>query len=260
MDFKTIVYQRTGHAAVITINRPDRMNALNESVLDELNAALGEAESDKGVSAVVITGAGEKAFVAGADIARLQELSVISAKDFAERGQAVFNRIEKFTKPVIAAVNGYALGGGSELAWACHIRIASRNARFGQPEVNLGIIPGYGGTQRLPRLVGRGIATELIVTGEQIDSEAALAMHLVNKVVENDKLISSALEMVESISQRAPFAVRLALQSIDASVQLPQDEGMKLEAQLFALSCGTSDQKEGTTAFLEKRKPVWKGV
>lgn len=260
MDFKSIVYQKTGHAAVITVNRPDKLNALNESVLQELNEALAAAETDREVSAVIITGAGEKAFVAGADINRLGELTVISAKEFAERGQAVFNRIEKFPKPVIAAVNGFALGGGGELAWACHIRIASRNARFGQPEVNLGIIPGYGGTQRLPRLVGRGIATELIVTGEQIDAEAALAMHLVNSVVEPDRLLPAALEIVESISKRAPFAVRLALQAIDASVQLPQSEGMKLEAQLFALSCGTSDHKEGAAAFLEKRKPVWKGA
>lgn len=260
MELKGILYEKAEHAAVITINRPDRLNALDESILEGLSLALDKAEADREIAAVVITGAGDKAFVAGADIARLHELDVITAKDFSERGQTVFNRIEKFGKPVIAAINGYALGGGSELAWACHIRIASNRAKFGQPEVNLGIIPGYGGTQRLLRLAGRGVATQLIVTGEQIDAETALNMHLVNRVVEPEKLLQTALEIADSIAQRAPFAVRLALQAIDAAVQLPQDEGMKIEAQLFALSCGTSDQKEGTSAFLEKRKAVWKGA
>lgn len=260
MEFKVISYKVVGHAAVIAINRPDKLNALNESVVQELDSALSVAENDKSVAAVVITGTGEKAFAAGADIAEIQKLTVITAKEFSERGQAVFNRIEKLRKPVVAAINGYALGGGSELAWACHIRLASRGAKFGQPEVNLGIIPGYGGTQRLVRLVGRGLATELVVTGEVIDAQAALEMHLVNKVVEEANLLPAALEIAESIAQRAPFAVRLALQAIDAAVQLPQDEGMKIEAQLFALACGTADHEEGTSAFLEKRKPVWKGA
>lgn len=260
MEFKVINYQVVGRAAVITINRPDKLNALNESVMQELDSALSVAEKDKAIAAVIITGTGEKAFVAGADIAEIKDLTVITAKDFSERGQAVFNKIEKLRKPVIAAINGYALGGGSELAWACHIRIASHAAKFGQPEVNLGVIPGYGGTQRLVRLVGRGIATQMIVTGEVIDAGTALEMHLVNKVVEEAKLLPTALEIAESIGQRAPFAVRLALQAIDAAVQLPQDEGMKIEAQLFALSCGTADHEEGTSAFLEKRKPVWKGI
>jgi enoyl-CoA hydratase len=260
MEFKSIIYQKTDHAAVVTINRPNKLNALDAEIMQELASALDMAEADKHISAVVITGAGEKAFVAGADITKLKELTVITAKDFSEQGQALFNRIEKFKKPIIAAVNGYALGGGSELAWACHIRIASKQAKFGQPEVNLGIIPGYGGTQRLVRLVGRGIATELIATGDPVDAATAYEMHLVNKVVEPGELMPTALKLVESISQRAPFAVRLALQAIDAAVQLPQDEGMKIEAQLFALSCGTTDQKEGITAFLEKRKPVWKGA
>ncbi len=260
MDFKAVIYKKVEHAAVVTINRPNKLNALDAEIIDELDQALGVAETDKDVAAVVITGAGDRAFVAGADISKIKELTVITAKDFSERGQALFNKIEKFRKPVIAAVNGYALGGGSELSWACHIRIASSAAKFGQPEVNLGIIPGYGGTQRLSRLVGRGIATELIVTGEQIDAATAYQMHLVNKVVEPAELIPTALKIVESIAQRAPIAVRLALQALDASVQLPQDEGMKIEAQLFALSCGTADQKEGVAAFLEKRKPVWKGA
>ncbi len=260
MGLGSVIYRKEGHAAIITINRPEKLNALNENVLEDMKASLDQAQADSNVSAVVVTGAGDKAFVAGADIARLSELTVITARDFVERGQALFDRIEKFPKPVIAAVNGYALGGGSELAWACHIRIASRNAKFGQPEVNLGVIPGYGGTQRLPRLAGRGIATELIVTGRQIDAETALTMRLVNKVVDMEHLLPAALELVESISQRSPSAVRFALQAIDATAQLPQDEGMKLEAQLFALSCGTADHKEGTTAFLEKRKPVWKGA
>lgn len=259
MEFKSIVFEKVNHAAVITINRPDKLNALDENVLNELGAALDAVEAEKSVAAVVITGSGEKAFVAGADIRRLSKLDVIGAKGFSESGQDLFDRIEKFTKPVIAAVNGYALGGGSELAWACHIRIACREARFGQPEVNLGIIPGYGGTQRLVRLAGRGVATELITTGDLIDADRAFQMRLVNKIVERSELIPAALEMAETIAQRAPFAVKLALQAIDAAVQLPQDEGMKIEAQLFALACGTEDHKEGTAAFLEKRKPVWKG-
>lgn len=259
MEFKTILFEKVNHAAVITINRPDKLNALDENVLYELGSALDAVESDKSVAAVVITGSGEKAFVAGADIVRLSQLDVVGAKEFSERGQDLFDRIEKFAKPVIAAVNGYALGGGSELAWACHIRIACREAKFGQPEVNLGIIPGYGGTQRLVRLAGRGVATEMITTGEHIDAERALQLRLVNKVVDRSGLIAAALEVAESIAQRAPFAIKLALQAIDAAVQLPQDEGMKIEAQLFTLACGTADQKEGTAAFLEKRKPVWKG-
>ncbi len=260
MEFKTIIYQKAGHAAVVTVNRPNKLNALDADVIQELDSALDLAEPDKDVAAVIITGAGDKAFVAGADVARIRDLTVITAKDFSERGQALFNRIEKFKKPVIAAVNGYALGGGAELAWACHIRISSRGAIFGQPEVNLGIIPGYGGTQRLARLAGRGIAAELIITGEQIDATRAYELGLVNRVVEQAELIPTAQKMAESIAQRGPIAVRLALQAIDASVQLPQDEGMKIEAQLFALSCGTADQKEGVAAFLEKRKPVWKGA
>ncbi len=260
MEQKSILYERVGRAAVITINRPERLNALDSSVLRELDSALSTAEADREVAAVVITGAGEKAFVAGADITGISKLDVITAKDFAERGQSLFNRIEKFRKLVIAAVNGYALGGGSELAWACHIRIASRNAKFGQPEVNLGIIPGYGGTQRLARLAGRGVATELIITGAQIDAEKALSLRLVNSVVDKAELMPAVLKLVETISEKAPFAVRLALQAIDAAFQLPQDEGMRVESQLFALSCGTSDHKEGTTAFLEKRKPVWQGA
>lgn len=259
MEFKSIIFEKVNHAAVVTINRPEKLNALDENVLAELEAALDIVEGEKDVSAVVITGSGQKAFVAGADITRLSKLDVIGAKEFSERGQDLFDRIEKFTKPVIAAINGYALGGGSELAWACHIRIACREARFGQPEVNLGIIPGYGGTQRLVRLAGRGVATELIVTGEHIDADQALQMRLVNKVVERSELIPAALAMAESIAQRAPYAVKLALQALDAAVQLPQDEGMKIEAQLFALVCGTEDHQEGTAAFLEKRKPVWTG-
>ncbi len=260
MNFECIIYEKRAHAAIITINRPEKLNSLNKTVIEELGMALSVAEDDNTVSAVIITGAGDKAFVAGADITELQQLDIISAKDFSVRGQALFNYIERFKKPVIAAVNGYALGGGSELACACHLRIASPNARFGQPEVNLGIIPGYGGTQRLVRLVGRGVASEMIVTGKQIDSETALQLRLVNKIVEQPRLIDEAMQITESVAERAPFAVTLALQAIDAAVQLPQNEGMKIESQLFALSCSTADQKEGVLAFLEKRKPVWKGA
>ncbi len=259
MDFQTILYQKSGHAGIISINRPDKLNALNSTVLAEMDGALSLAESDPEVAAVIITGSGEKAFVAGADISELDKLSVTTGKEFAEKGQALFGRIERFGKPIIAAINGYALGGGSELAWACHIRIASTNAKFGQPEVSLGIVPGYGGSQRLVRLAGRGIATELIVTGNQIDAETALRLRLVNAVVDQAQLLPTAMKMVDTIAARAPVAVKLALQAIEAAVQTGQSEGMKIEAQLFALSCGTEDKKEGTSAFLGKRKPTWKG-
>ncbi len=259
MDFQTILYRKSDHAAIITLNRPEKLNALNRTVVSELGKALDIAESDPEVAAVIITGAGEKAFVAGADISELKQLDVTKGKEFSETGQALFNKIERFSKPVIAAVNGYALGGGSELAWACHIRIASTNAKFGQPEVSLGLIPGYGGTQRLTRLAGRGVATELIVTGSQIDADTAFRLRLVNSVVKQPQLLPSALKLAETIATRAPMAVRLALQAIDASVQSHQDLGMMTEAQLFALSCGTEDKEEGTSAFLEKRSPSWKG-
>ena len=259
MEYESLIVSKEKHAAIIAINRPGKLNALNSTVFKELQSVLSTLESDKDVAGIIITGSGDKAFVAGADIDELSKLGVIAAKDFAERWQSLFDTIEKYRKPVIAAVNGYALGGGCELAWACHIRIASSTAKFGQPEVKLGMIPGFGGTQRLVRLAGRGIATEIIVTGEQIDAETAFALRLINKVVEPSRLMAVALETVELIAERSPIAVKLALQAIDAAVQLPQDEGMKLEVQLFALACGTSDQKEGTHAFLEKRKPKWTG-
>ena len=259
MAYETLKLTIEDGIATITINRPEKLNALNADVIAELEDALKFVESNTTARALIITGAGEKAFVAGADISELNTLDVISGKEFAERGQQVFNYIEKFSKPVIAAVNGYALGGGSELAWACHFRLASENAKFGQPEVNLGIIPGYGGTQRLVRLVGKGRATELILLGNQFDARTAFEWGLVNKVVPLPQLMNTAYELAKTLAAKAPVAIRLALQALNAAVQLPQDEGMKIEAQLFALCCGTDDHKEGTRAFLEKRSPVWKG-
>lgn len=259
MSYETLKLTVEDKVATITINRPEKLNALNATVITELENALKLVEADGAVKALIITGAGDRAFVAGADIAELSTLDVISGREFAERGQKVFNYIEKFPKPVIAAINGYALGGGSELAWACHFRLASENAKFGQPEVNLGIIPGYGGTQRLVRLVGKGRAAELILLGNQIDAVTAFQWGLVNKVVPQSELMNAAYELAKSLIGKAPVAIRLAIQAINAALQIPQDEGMKIEAQLFAICCGTTDHKEGTRAFLEKRKPVWKG-
>ncbi|MGC8595634.1 MAG: enoyl-CoA hydratase/isomerase family protein [Candidatus Kryptoniota bacterium] len=259
MAYETLKLAFEDKVATITINRPEKLNALNAVVISELEDALKSVESSTNTRVLIITGAGEKAFAAGADISELNTLDVISGKEFADRGQRVFNYIEKFPKPVIAAVNGYALGGGSELAWACHFRLASENAKFGQPEVNLGIIPGYGGTQRLVRLVGKGKATELILLGNQFDAQTAFDLGLVNRVVPQPQLMNAAYELAKTLAAKAPIAIRLALQALNAAVQLPQDEGMKIEAQLFALCCGTADHKEGTSAFLEKRNPVWKG-
>jgi enoyl-CoA hydratase len=243
----------------ITVNRPDKMNALNGEVMKGLASALDEARRNPDVGALVLTGAGEKAFVAGADIGELAALGAVDGRDFARKGQAIFDHLENLGKPVIAAVNGFALGGGCELAMACTIRIASKSARFGQPEVNLGIIPGYGGTQRLARLVGEGRAMELCLTGEMIGAEEAWRIGLVNRVVEPAELMGAARELAGKILSKGPLAIRFAMEAIHRGLSLPLAEGLALEANLFGLSASTEDRAEGVAAFLEKRKPAFRG-
>lgn len=259
MTFTNLLYEVRDGVAIITVNRPDKLNALNHDTLRELREAVLAAESDVNVDVLVLTGAGEKAFVAGADIKELSAQRAVSGQEFALYGQEVFQRIESCTKPVIAAVNGFALGGGCELCLACHIRIASRNARFGQPEVNLGVIPGYGGTQRLPRIVGFGRATELILTGELIDAEEAWRIGLANKLVDAGEALPSALAMAAVIRSKGQPAVRLALHALRCVPQMGLREGISAEAALFGIACGTEDFIEGTNAFLEKRRPSFSG-
>ncbi len=258
MNFQNILLEEKGSVAIVTINRPDKLNALNAVLISELETVFSYLGEKEDIRVVMLTGSGEKAFVAGADISEINSLDMISGKEFAEKGQAVFNLIENLNKPVIAAVNGFALGGGCELALACHFRIASENAKFGLPEVNLGIIPGYGGTQRLPRVIGTGKATEYILTGYYIDADEAMKTGLVNHVFQLNDLLPKALEIAAKIAAKPHHAVRLALKAISASNDLGLHKGLSFEAGLFALACGTDDFKEGTSAFLEKRKPNFK--
>lgn len=258
MELTNLLLDVSNNTAVVTVNRPDKLNALNRDTILELRSVFKELRSNDDVYVIILTGSGEKAFVAGADIKELNELDVLSAKKFAERGQEVFNYIENMNKPVIAAVNGFALGGGSELALACHIRLASENAKFGQPEVNLGIIPGYGGTQRLTRLINSGRAMEYILTGDMIDANEAVRIGLVNHIYPQAELMNKAKEMAQKIASKGQQAVRLAIKSVNAASQVSAKEGQNYEASLFALCCGTEDFKEGTSAFLEKRKPEFK--
>lgn len=258
MSYQTLLLDVKDNIAVVTLNRPDKLNALNAQTVNDLNSVFDEFKENEEVYVVVLTGSGEKAFVAGADIKELNKLDMIRAKEFAEKGQAVLNKIEKFDKPVIAAINGFALGGGCELALACHIRLASDNAKFGQPEVNLGIIPGYGGTQRLARLINTGRAMEYILTADMISADEAYRIGLVNKVYPQNELLDKAIEMAKKITGKGQQAIRLAMKAVKAVDEMSLKEGQNLEASLFALCCGTEDFKEGTSAFLEKRKPEFK--
>jgi enoyl-CoA hydratase len=258
MNYKNLLLDIKDNAAIVTINRPDKLNALNTETIDELESVFEEIRKNDDVYVVIITGSGEKAFVAGADIKELNKLDVLSAKDFSERGNFVFNLIDNFDKLVIAAVNGFALGGGCELALACDIRFAGENAKFGQPEVNLGIIPGYGGTQRLARTVNSARAAEYILTGDMINADEALRIGLVNKVFSQEELLNKTIEFASKISSKGQQAVRNALKAVRATNQMPLQQGLKYEATLFAITCGTEDFKEGTAAFLEKRKPEFK--
>lgn len=259
MAYTTIVMESSGAVQTIILNRPDKLNALNRTLLDELADAFARAEGDPAVRAIVITGAGTKAFVAGADIAEFGGLSPAEAVAFARRGQAVFSAMEECRKPVIAAVNGFALGGGCELAMACHLRIASSNAVFGQPEVKLGLIPGYGGTQRLPRLIGRTRALELLLTGKMLDAATALAWGLVNRVVEPGELRQAAHALAAEILAVSPVAVGHCLAAVQGGLGGSPEEGMALEAALFGLCFASEDMREGTSAFLEKRQPQFPG-
>lgn len=243
----------------ITVNRPDKLNALNAEVLDALAAAVATAAQDDSIGGVVLTGAGEKAFVAGADIATFGTLTPVSARAFARRGQALFDRIETLGKPVVAAVNGFALGGGCELALACTLRVASKSAKFGQPEVNLGIIPGYGGSQRLPRIVGKGRALEMILTGDMISADEAYRIGLANRVVEPAEVLSVSRELLKKILAKAPVAIRSALDAVNAGLDMPFPAAEEYEATLFGLCVATEDMKEGVSAFLEKRPARFKG-
>jgi enoyl-CoA hydratase len=254
-----VLVETSDRIRTLTINRPEKLNALNSEVMAALDRALDEARADESVGVVVITGAGEKAFIAGADIGELAKLSPLEGREHALKGQAVLAKLETLGKPVIAAVNGYALGGGCELALACTIRIASENARFGQPEVKLGILPGYGGSQRLARLVGKGRAMQLCLTAEQIDAAEAYRIGLVNKVVPAGQTLTAAHEMGKAILANGPVACRYVIEAIHRGLEMPLSEGLGLEATLFGLCAATSDTKEGMTAFLEKRPARFTG-
>lgn len=259
MDFQTLLYDvDASGVATITLNRPDSLNALNRQLVGELGKAMRMAKNDAAVRGVIITGAGEKAFAAGADISEFAGMEPLEAHRFALRGQAVFNSIEQMSKPVVAAVNGFALGGGCELAMACHLRVAADTAQFGQPEVQLGLIAGFGGTQRLPRLVGYGIATEILLTGDRIKADRAERVGLVNKVVPGADLLEAARAFIESIASKAPVAVAMTLQALRAA-DLPLAQGLQHEAALFGQCVATEDFAEGVGAFLNRQKPEFQG-
>ncbi len=259
MPYEHLRLERDGAVATITIDRQKVLNALSTGVMEDLRHAVLEIRHDDGSRAVIITGAGDKAFVAGADINELARLSPADARDYALRGQHVLELIANMGKPVIAAVNGYALGGGCELAMACTLRIAADTAVFGQPEIDLGLIPGYGGTQRLSRLVGRARALDLILTGRKIKAADALAIGLVDRVVPAAALLEEARKLAHLLASKAPLAVRYAIQSITRGLDVALGEGQLLEASLFGLVAATDDMREGTRAFLEKRAPAFKG-
>jgi enoyl-CoA hydratase len=259
MAYEHLLYEKKGPIAFITFNRPKVLNALNGAMLRELDDAVSCAGRDAEVCALILTGAGEKAFVAGADINELARCTAADGRELALFGQGVFTRLENLGKPSIAAVNGFALGGGCELALACTIRLASRTARFGQPEVTLGLIPGYGGSQRLARLCGKGVAHELCVSGEIISAEEALRIGLVNHTYASSGLLAAAELLAKKIAANAPLAVRYAMEAIERGAEMPQQDGLLLEAELFGRSAGTEDFQEGTRAFLEKRPAVFRG-
>jgi len=259
MTYSNILYEKRDRVLFITINRPLALNALNAETLNELEDAITKAKGDDESLAIILTGAGDKAFVAGADISEIIELDHASGVEFSLRGQGLFRRIETLGKPTIAAVNGFALGGGCELCMACTLRIASDKAMFGQPEVKLGLIPGYGGTQRLPRLIGRSNALHLTLTGEMITADRALQVGLVSKVVPHDELMPAVAKIARKIVSMGPLAVRAAMEAISAAIVPGFEYGQLLEAELFGAVCATEDMREGTGAFLEKRKAEFRG-
>jgi enoyl-CoA hydratase len=259
MSYENILVEIRESIAVLTLNRPKVLNALNGATFRELNTALGELVTNSAIRAILLTGSGEKAFAAGADIQELAQVSAMDGQALALNGQRLFDRIESCGKPVIACVNGFALGGGCELALACTFRIASETAKFGQPEVKLGLLPGYGGSQRLPRLVGKGAALKLLLTGEMIPALEALRIGLVEEVVAPDQLLARGEQVARTIAAQAPLAVEKCLEAVHAGYDLPLRQALDLEASLFGLCCATEDKAEGTKAFLEKRQAVWQG-
>lgn len=254
MELKNVILEKEGHLAIVTMNRPKALNALNSETLKDLDAVITDLENDNDIYAVILTGAGEKSFVAGADIAEMKDLDEKQGQEFGKLGNDVFLRLENLNKPVIAAINGFALGGGCEISMACDIRIASETALFGQPEVGLGITPGFGGTQRLARIVGLGIAKELIYTAKNIKADEAYRIGLVNKVVPLENLMDEAKKMASKIIANAPVAVRLCKDAINRGMQVSIDKAVAIEAEDFGKCFATEDQKEGMSAFLEKRK------
>jgi enoyl-CoA hydratase len=259
MTFSNILFEKKNAIAYVTVNRPKVLNALNMATMEELRTAFHDIKNDKEIRVVIMTGAGEKAFIAGADIGELAKNDAVTAKEYTHRGQSVLNLIENLGKPVIACINGFALGGGCEIAMACTMRLASENAKLGQPEVKLGIIPGYGGTQRLPRLVGKGIAMQLLLAGEMISAQEAHRIGLVNEVVPAAELMARAEAIAAKIIANGPLAVQYTMEAVNKGMEMPLAEGLYLEAVLFGMACATEDKKEGTTAFLEKRQAQFKG-
>mgnify|MGYP005842388521 CR=1 FL=1 len=259
MDYSYLKIATDNGITVVSINRPDALNAMNSRVMAELYDYFSGAGSDDSVQAVILTGAGEKAFVAGADIKEMKELTALESKEFAKRGHKLTMTIQQLGKPVVAAVNGYALGGGCELAIACHLRFAAANAIFGQPEVGLGIIPGWGGTQRLPRLIGVAKATELIISGKSIDAATAKNIGLVNEIFDQEDLLEKSKEFLQTVMKQGPRAVELSLEAIYSGMDMPLSEGLNLEANLFGVAFSTEDSNEGTEAFVQKRSPEFQG-
>jgi len=260
VEYKNLILEQNGAIAVLTINRPKALNALNADTLTELSTVFDELGRDSSVKVVILTGGGEKAFVAGADIAQMKELNALEARRFAQLGHSTFRKLELLSQPVIAAIKGFALGGGCELAMSCDIRLASETAKFGQPEVTLGLTAGFGGTQRLPRLVGAGVASELLFTGDIIDAQEAYRIGLVNHVYPSDQLMEEALKLANRIAGRAPAAVQLSKSAIQRGINMDLDSAQDYEAAVFSLTFSTRDQTEGCSAFLERRKPVFEGL
>jgi enoyl-CoA hydratase len=259
LTLENVLYEKKGLIAYVTLNRPKVLNALNQRTWQDLRAAFEDARDDADVRGVILTGAGDKAFIAGADISELAQVTAVPAERSSTYGQEVLNLVENLGKPVVAAINGFALGGGCETAMACTIRLATESARFGQPEVKLGVLPGGGGTQRLPRLVGKGRALQLILSGEMISAQEAYRIGLVNEVVAAADLIPRAEAILKQIFANAPLAVRYSLEAVNKGLETSQTEGLALEASFFGLCAGTEDKQEGTRAFLEKRAPQFQG-
>jgi enoyl-CoA hydratase len=261
MDLEHVLYEKAPDSRIVTItvNRPDKMNALNDAVMDDIDAAFAQAKTDSDCGVVILTGAGDRAFVAGADIAELAKQGVLDGKAKSHRGQASLNAIENLGKPVIAMINGYAFGGGMEISLACHMRTMADTAKIGLPEVGLGIFPGYGGTQRLPRIVGRGLALEIILGGDPLDAAYALQHGLVNRVAPAAELRAVTEQLAKTLLKRGPLAVQIALESVLRGTEVGMEEGLRIEADLFGIISATKDMREGLTAFLEKRKPDFRG-